>query len=95
MEWKSKKIVAKINAFYPFPGSWFIHNGNRVKIIKAKEIELQGNPGEILKKNFTIACQQNSIEVLEIQKAGKKKMKTSEYLKGNKLEIGTIVGKNL
>ena len=92
---KAKKIIAKINAFYPFPGSWFKHNGSRVKITKAKESRLEGKPGVILKENFTIACAENSIEILELQKEGKKKMKTSEYLKGNKLEIGSNVGKNL
>ena len=92
---KAKKIIAKINALYPFPGSWFKHNGIRVKITKAQEIDLQGKPGEILNKNFTIACQENAIEVLELQKEGKKKMKTSEYLKGNKLEIGSNIGKDL
>ena len=92
---KAKKIIAKINAFYPSPGSWFKHNGSRVKITKAQERILKGKPGEILKENFTIACKENSIEILELQKEGKKKMKTSEYLKGNKLEIGSNVGKNL
>ena len=92
---KAKKIIAKINAFYPSPGSWFKHNGSRVKITKAQERILEGKPGEILKENFTIACKENSIEILELQKEGKKKMKTSEYLKGNKLEIGSNVGKNL
>ena len=89
------KIIAKINALYPFPGSWFKHNGSRIKITKALECSLQGKPGQILKENFTIACKKNSIEVLELQKEGKKKLKTSEYLKGNKLEIGTVVGKDL
>ena len=92
---KANKIIAKINALYPSPGSWFKHNGSRVKITKAQERSLQGKPGEILNENFTIACQENSIEVLELQKEGKKKMKTSEYLKGNKLKIGSTVAKNL
>ena len=92
---KAKKIIAKINALYPSPGSWFKHNGNRIKITKAQETNLQGKPGEILNENFIIACQENSVKVLELQKEGKKKMKTSEYLKGNKLEIGSNVGKNL
>ena len=69
---KAKKIIAKINAFYPSPGSWFKHNGSRVKITKAQERRLEGKPGEILKENFTIACQENSIEILELQKEGKK-----------------------
>ena len=89
------KIVAKINALNPNPGSWFQHKGNRIKVTKALESNLQGKPGQILNAKFTIACRENSIEVLELQKEGKRKMKTSEYLKGNKLEIGAIVGKDL
>ena len=92
---KARKIIAKINALYPYPGSWFKHNGNRVKITKAQETNLQGKPGEILNENFVIACQENSVKVLELQKEGKKKMKTSEYLKGNKLDIGSNIGKDL
>ncbi len=92
---KARKIIAKINALYPYPGSWFKHNGNRVKITKAQETNLQGKPGEILNENFIIACQENSVKVLELQKEGKKKMKTSEYLKGNKLDIGSNIGKDL
>ena len=92
---KARKIIAKINALYPFPGSWFKHNGNRVKITKAQETNLQGKPGEILNENFVIACQENSVKVLELQKEGKKKMKTSEYLKGNRLDIGSNIGKDL
>ena len=34
-------------------------------------MSLEGKPGEILKENFTIACQENSIEILELQKEGK------------------------
>ena len=85
---KAKKIIAKINALYPFPGSWFKHNGNRVKITKAQEIHLQGKPGEILNKNFTIACSKNAIQILELQKEGKKSVEVYEYLKGNILETG-------
>ena len=92
---KAKKIVAKINALYPSPGSWFKHNGNRIKITKAQETNLKGKPGEILNENFIIACQENSVKILELQKEGKKKMKTSEYLKGNKLDIGSNIGKDL
>ena len=55
---------------------------------------MQGKPGQILNKKFTIACKVNSIQVLEL-KESKKKMKASEFLKGNKLEIGKIIGKDL
>ena len=90
LNWRNpaKKIIAKINALYPNPGSWLEYNGSRIKIIKAIEVKLSGEPGEILKKNFTIACSENAIQILELQREGKKKMKTSEFIKGNNLEVG-------
>ena len=54
----------------------------------ALELEEKGSPGEIIKDHFTIACGTNSIQILEIQKEGKNKMKTLEFLKGNSLKIG-------
>ena len=89
---KAKKIIAKINALYPYPGSWFEYKGSRLKILKAVEVKASGKPGEILDKKFTIACLENAIQVLELQKEGKRGMNVSEYLKGNTLEIGINVG---
>ena len=84
----AKKIIAKINALYPNSGSWLEYKGSRIKIIKAIEVKQKGLPGEILNKNFTIACSENAIQVLELQKEGKKKMKTSDFLKGYDLDVG-------
>ena len=44
----------------------------RIKIFKAKEVNTIGQPGFILNENFTIACSKNAIQVLELQKEGKK-----------------------
>ena len=80
---KIKKIESKIE--------W---NTHAKKIIaKAVEVEAKGKPGEILNEKFTIACLENAIQILELQKEGKKSMDISEYLKGNSLEIGLNVGK--
>ena len=90
IEWntEAKNIIAKINALYPNPGSWFQYKGSRLKIIKAVEVEKKGSPGEIIDKKFTIACSKNAIQILELQKEGKKSIDVSEYLKGNILETG-------
>ena len=84
----AEKIIAKINAFCPNPGSWFELNGNRIKIIKAKEIISKGIPGTILDENLTIACSKNAIRIIELKKEGKQKMTTDEFLRGNKIKIG-------
>jgi methionyl-tRNA formyltransferase len=93
IDWKleAKNVVAKINAFYPNPGSWFDLKGSRIKAIKAVEINMKGNPGEVINNNFTIACSQNSVQILELQKEGKNKISAIEFLKGNKLEVGSNI----
>ena len=85
----AKKIVAKINALYPNPGTWFEIDGLRIKPIKVREVKINGKPGSIINKDFTIACSENSVQILELQKEGKQPMKIEEFLKGNKLKIGT------
>ena len=87
----AKVIIAKINALSPYPGTWFDYKGSRLKILKAIEIEAKELPGTIINKNFTIACSSNAVQILEIQKEGKKKMSISDFLKGNNLEIGLNV----
>ena len=84
----AEKIIAKINAFCPNPGSWFELNGNRIKIIKAKEIISKGIPGTILDENLTIACSKNAVRIIELKKEGKQKMTTDEFLRGNKIKTG-------
>jgi methionyl-tRNA formyltransferase len=84
----ASNIIAKINALNPSPGSWFNFSGSRIKIIKAQEVNVSGKPGSILNDNFTIACSKNAIQVLELQKEGKKKITVQEFLRGNKLETG-------
>ena len=87
----AKKIIAKINALYPAPGSWFEMNKVRIKILKAAEVNKKGKPGEIIDKNFTIGCSKNAIQILKLQPEGKKSMNYSDFLLGHKLEIGKIL----
>ncbi len=93
INWKdnANKVVAKINALHPSPGSWFKYNGARIKILKAEVVNKSGSPGEIVDNQFTIACLENSVRILKLKKEGKKSMSAFDYLKGNKLKIGTIV----
>ena len=93
INWKdsAKNIIGKINALNPNPGTWFKLNDSRIKIIKALEVRKKGKPGEILSQNFTIACADNAIQILELKKEGKKEMKAFEFVKGHNLIIGKIL----
>ena len=87
----AEKILAKIRAFSPNPGSWFGLNGARIKIIKAIRVEGKGKVGTILDDKMTIACKKNAVQILELKKEGKKLMSVNEYLKGNQIKIGQIL----
>ena len=50
---------------------------------------------KIINKNFTIACFKNAVQILELQKEGKKKMTAREFLIGNKLKVGTSINSDV
>ena len=85
------KISAKIRAFYPNPGCWFKLNNIRIKIIKAAEVELSGKAGTILDDKLIVACKKNALQILELQKEGKKVITVDDYLRGNQIKIGQIL----
>ncbi|MEC7150694.1 MAG: methionyl-tRNA formyltransferase [Pseudomonadota bacterium] len=84
----AKKLIAKINGLSPFPGAWFEHKKTRIKILEAAEVEQTGETGEILDDNLTIACKEKAIQVLSVQKEGKKILKTKEFLSGYSVRKG-------
>ena len=84
----AKKIIGKINGLYPFPGAFFIHKGERYKILKAEFSNVKGDPGVILNENFEIGCAEGSIKVLEIQREGKKIQKIKEFMLGTLIKKG-------
>ena len=82
----SKKLIAKINGLTPNPGAWFSHKGSRIKIIEAIHVAKSGKEGEILEHDLTIACKENAIRVLKVQKEGKKVLDIKDFLAGYKLK---------
>ena len=69
------KIIGKINGLYPYPGAFFMFNGERYKILKAEKSQTNGAPGNIISEDFEICCGEGSIKVLTIQREGKRVQK--------------------
>tara|TARA_B100002052_G_scaffold170920_1_gene155610 strand:- start:1805 stop:2728 length:924 start_codon:yes stop_codon:yes gene_type:complete len=85
------KIIGKINGLYPYPGAFFLFNGQRYKILKAEKSYSSGKPGDIITKDFEICCGEGSIKVLSIQREGKKTQQIKEFLLGSKINKGTNI----
>ena len=88
---KAQNIISKINGLNPSPGAWFLHEGSRYKIWKATISKLKGKPGEILDKEFTVACKEGSISIMEIQKEGKNALTIDKFLAGYEIKKGIIL----
>ena len=88
MERRSKKVLAKINGLNPNPGAWFEYKNNRYKVWKAKIVDKNGDVGKTIDDKLTVACKNQAIKILEIQKEGKNKQLIEQFLLGNKIDQG-------
>ena len=84
-------IIGKINGLFPYPGAFFLFNGERYKILKAEKFYSKGKPGNIVSNDLEICCGEGSIKVLTIQREGKRVQKISEFLLGNQIKKGANI----
>ncbi len=95
---KSAEMVHNhVRGLYPWPIATTKINGKTYKIHKSQKLsaDFSGKAGEIVDNNNRLVCMcgdGNCIEILEIQAEGKRKTDTASFLRGHKIEIGTILG---
>ena len=87
----AKKVLAKINGLNPNPGAWFQYKNERFKVWKAEIVNKNSDAGKIIDDQLTIACDEQSIKILEIQKEGKSRQLTDQFLLGNKIKHGESI----
>ena len=88
---EAAKVLAHIHGLSPSPGAWFKYENERFKVLRANKSSASGNPGTLLDENLTIACKSDSIRILEIQRQGKNRQSTKDFLLGKKIIKGTIL----
>ena len=92
IEWRdtAENIIGKINGLYPNPGAFFIHKGERYKILKADLASCSGKIGEVLNNYLEISCgNKKSIKILEIQRQGKRPQNINEFMLGSQIKKGS------
>ena len=88
----AKIIIGKINGLYPVPGAFFIHKGERYKILKAEIGSGAGKPGEIVSDYLEVICgDKKTIKIKEIQRQGKKAQNIGEFMLGSQIKKGTVI----
>ena len=80
----------QVRAFAPAPGAWFEAGGERIKLLEAELVpDIYAPPGTIVDERLTIACGQDGLRPLQLQRAGGRAMPTGELLRGFPFPPGT------
>ena len=87
----ANKVIAHIHSISPNPGAWFKYENERFKILKAKISSENGKSGHVLDEKLTVGCGSGAIQILELQRQGKNKQSTKEFLLGKKINKGEIL----
>lgn len=94
---KSAKVIHNlVRGTIPWPGAWCDSDYGKIKIWKTKVLNKEHNSenGEVLKvdkEGIEVACGENVLLIIDIQMPNKKRMPVSEFIKGNSIEVGTVL----
>jgi methionyl-tRNA formyltransferase len=86
-------LERKIRALNPWPGTWFDIGDDRIKVLEATVVSLPfpQPPGTILDNHFTIACGEQALRPLLVQKVGKVPLLVDDFLRGYELPSRQLV----
>ena len=76
----------------PFPGAWFALAGaGRIKVLRTTKGAGNGKPGQVLDDRLTIGCGEGSVRLVELQRAGRRPMSVTEFLRGMPVARETVL----
>lgn len=73
-----------IRGLSPYPGAYFHHNDKLIKVYASKLSSEKLEAGEVkqTKTELFIGCGEGTLQILELQQEGKKRLTTEEFLRG-------------
>jgi methionyl-tRNA formyltransferase len=94
------EIERQVRAFSPLPGAYTKINGKRLKILAARALEAQkqhrgAKPGTVTvvdRHTLEVSCGTGVLSLEEVQLEGRTRLPTSEFIKGNEIAVGTVLG---
>ncbi|WP_300544794.1 methionyl-tRNA formyltransferase [Maricaulis sp.] len=98
LDWTQSAVdlANHVRGLSPFPGAWFempTEKGLvRVKVLMARAGEGGGEPGTVLDDALLVACSKGALRLERLQREGKGAMDAADFLRGNTLPAGTVLG---
>ncbi len=81
----AEEIHNIVRGLSPVPCAYFYFNNKKIKVFKTKVLQKENSsPGKInqSKKNLSVECGKDELEILELQLEGRKRMTAEEFLRG-------------
>ena len=85
------EVAARIRGMSPFPGAWFEHEGQRIKVFNARASEGSGQPGDVLDDELRIACGSGAVRLTRLQRAGKGIVTAEDFQRSKRIARGEKV----
>jgi len=97
LDWRlpAAQLERQIRAFNPFPGASTGLSGVNLKVWRAAVVPGSGLPGEVVsadRNGVVVACGEGALLLLELQKAGGKRMPVTQFLAGSPIQAGETFG---
>jgi methionyl-tRNA formyltransferase len=94
----AEEINNLVRGLYPFPKAMTLYNGKLLKVIKTelcseKTDKIAGTIIKTNKESIFVSCGNNTvIKIKNIQLEGKKAMSVKDFLVGNEVQTGIVLG---
>jgi methionyl-tRNA formyltransferase len=85
------ELERAVRAFRPAPGAWTRFEGAPIKLWRARRVDERLAPGEV-SENLTVGCGEGALQILELQRAGGKRLAAQDFLRGHRLAPGAHFG---
>lgn len=89
----AREIDAHIRGLSPFPGAWCeAPDGTRMKVLMSRLDTGEGQPGCVLDDDLLVACGQDAVRLVRVQREGRAVQTAADFLKGFAITAGSQLG---
>ncbi len=100
LDWtkSARELHNLVRGLAPFPGAFFEADfgkgPERIKVLRSRVVAGHGHAGSLIDDELTVACGEAALQLLEVQRSGKAPMKADEFLRGVRLDKGTMLDRS-
>jgi methionyl-tRNA formyltransferase len=88
----AEALDRRVRALNPWPGTYFRHGEDTLRVLEAEPAAGNGTPGTVLDDAALIACGEGALRLLRLQRAGRAAMPAKDFLRGYALAPGDVLG---